>query len=249
MSKRVLITGAGGAVARGALRELRAGGHFVRGLDLTEVEHADESHVGDVADHAAVKRAAEGMDVIIHLAATRDDAPFMEQLLQPNVVGLFNVMDAARHGSAKRVVLASSMQVLSGLRKATERVLTADDASPTNHYALTKVWAERMGDMYARCYGLTVIAARIGWLTRNKTEADRLAASTWGGKDSYFSPDDSGRFFRRCVEAELPPSSYHCLFAVSKPTSRQVVDIEASTRAIGYEPQDVFPQGLDFPWP
>jgi uronate dehydrogenase len=200
--------------------------------------------VGDIADHRAVHDAAEGMDAIVHLAATTDDAPFLDKLLQPNVVGLFNVMDAARAGSARRVVLASSMQVLSGLRHE-ERIKTADDAAPTNHYALTKVWAEAMGEMYARCYGLSVIAARIGWMTRNKREAQKL--DHHHAHDSYLSPRDTGRFFAAAVEAEV--AGFHILYAVSRPRDRVRVDLETAKRVIGYEPLDAFPEGLDFPWP
>lgn len=242
--RRVLVTGGAGAIGRRATVELIRRGHFVRSFDRGPSEQAQESVVADIADHQAVRDAAEGMDAIVHLAATPDDAPFLEKLLQPNVVGLFNVMDAARAGTAKRVVLASSMQVISGLRHE-ERVKTADDAAPTNHYALTKVWAEAMGEMYARCYGLGVISARIGWMTRNKREAERLEQRH--AHDTYLSPRDAGRFFAAAVEADA--HGFHILYAVSRPRDRAQVDLEGARRAIGYEPLDVFPEGLDFPWP
>lgn len=46
-----------------------------------------------------------------------------------------------------------------------------DGPKPVNHYALTKVWGEAMGDMYARVHKLSVINVRIGWLPRNAEEA------------------------------------------------------------------------------
>lgn len=209
--------------------------------------------LGDIADADAVQRAAAGAAAVVHLAAHPDDAPFLETLLAPNVVGLFNVMDAARRAGASRVVLASSMQVVSGLRRrGLGRPLTADDAAPTNHYALTKVWAERMGEMYARVYGLPVIAARIGWLPRSAAGADRLASHR-GGPRAYLSHGDAGRFFADAVDAAF--TGFAVLYAVSRPPDdpgggpgQPAVDLDTARRMIGYEPRDVWPAGLAFEW-
>lgn len=243
-TQKILVTGAAGAVGTAVCRHLAQRGHFLRSLDMREAQHVAESHVGDIADGDAVRSAVAGMDAVIHLAATPDDAPFLEKLLQPNVVGLFNVMDAARHsGSVKRVVLASSVQTVNGIPKR-ERTVTASDVAPNNHYGLTKAWAEQMGEMYARCYGLAVLAIRIAWFTRNRRETDYMRQRGWF--DSFLSHEDCGRFFVRCIEAELSPGSYHTLYATSKPTNRAWHDLEIPRRVIGYEPQDVFPQGLPF---
>ena len=245
MDKRVLVTGAAGAIGRPVCRALRGRGHMVRGLDRREATDADETVIGDIADGEIVREAMRDVDAVVHLAAATDDAPFMEVLLEPNVVGLFHVMDAARRQDVKRVVLASSMQVVSGKRSA-GGVLTADDAEPSNHYALTKVWAERMGEMYARRYGLTVIAARIGWLPRDAADASRLAETPYGLR-SYLSHADAGRFFADAVDAET--AGFAILYALSRPHGAPVADLAAARRAIGYEPQDEFPAGLDYAWP
>lgn len=245
---RVLVTGAAGAIGQPVCHELLRRGHGVRGFDRRPTPGVEDAVVAEIDDHAAVLRAAEGCDTIIHLAATRDDAPFLDALLKPNVAGLFNVMDAARQVGAKRVVLASTMQTVSGLRGQREdSLLTADDAAPTNHYALTKIWAERMGEMYARCYGLSVIAVRIGWFLRSEREAARMEHHK--AYDTYFSYPDAARFFSLCVEAPTDRVKFAILFGVSKHRDRQRVDHEPSRQLIGYEPRDVFPEGLGFPWP
>ncbi|MEX0655499.1 MAG: NAD(P)-dependent oxidoreductase [Phycisphaeraceae bacterium] len=247
---KVLVTGAGGAVGRPACAELARRGHSVHGLDRQAEPPADWAgdawHVGDVADGDVVRRAMAGMEAVVHLAATPDDAPFLEQLLEPNVVGLFNVMDAARQAGVKRVVLASSMQVVSGLRAKLDKhegpLRTSDGAAPTNHYALTKVWAEQMGEMYARTYEMSVIAARIGWLPRNPADAARLARR--GAEEAYLSWNDAGRFFADAVEAE--GVTYAVLFAVSAGNGKQWYDRETPRQVIGYEARDRFPAGLPF---
>ena len=55
-------------------------------------------------------------EALVHLAAEPNDAPF-DVLLGPNVVGLYNVMNAAREAELRRVVLASSIQVVKTRRQ------------------------------------------------------------------------------------------------------------------------------------
>lgn len=242
----VLITGSSGAVGTPVVRKLVERGHTVRGLNRKGTDGPEESIKGDIADPDTVNRAVEGCDTIIHLAAYPDPADFLEVLLKPNVVGLYNIMNAAKEQGVRKVILASTIQVISGLKKK-EGVASTSDAAPTNHYALSKVWAEAMGEMYARCHDMSVIAARIGWLTRTVAEAKRLEDR--GAYNAFFSHDDAARFFTAAVETELPLHAFHVLYAFSKPRTEPRVDMEPGRRIIGYEPQDVFPRGLDFKYP
>ncbi len=201
--KRVLVTGAAGAVGQPICRYLLTRGHHVRGFDRRPMPELDDVRVADLIDREAVRAAAEGMDAIIHLGAYPDEADFLENLIEPNVRGLYHVCDAARQSSVTRLVLASSVQTISGHFPAEGTIRVADGPKPVNHYALTKVWMEQMGEMYARCYGLSVINVRIGWFPRNTTEAKRLAASE-RGPDVFLSHEDGQRFFARCVESPTP---------------------------------------------
>jgi len=117
---------------------------------------------------------------------------------------------------------------------------------PVNHYALTKVWSEVTGDMYARGHNLSVISVRIGWLPRNPDEAARLKESRIG-PDCFFSHEDAKRFHLCCVEADAPPPGQSIiLFATSKPARQARMDLAPAKDLIGYEPQDVWPEGLPF---
>ena len=241
---RVLVTGSAGAIGRAVCKELKARGHFVRGLDVRETPGVDESLLGTVADYAVVAKATETMETVIHLAATVDDADFMAELLPNNVVAVFNVMDCARKAGLRRVVLASSMQTVSGLwwGRAREGILRLEEGSGCrNHYAVTKVFAETMGDMYVRQHKMSVVAVRIGWLPRNN-DTVRHMASHGGG--SYLSHGDAGRFFACAVEKEAV--GYAVVFLVSKQKPGRGVDMEPAQRLLGFEAQDVFPEGLPF---
>jgi uronate dehydrogenase len=244
--RRVLVTGATGAIGAPLCRFLRQRGHTVRGFARRPSSDADDAVVGDLGDRDAVRRAVSGMDTIVHLGAYPNPADFVDVLLQPNVLGLYHVCEAAVEFGVRRLVLASSVQVISGHRFRDRPVAIEDGPAPTNHYALTKAWAELAGDMYARVNGLSVISVRIGWLPRTIEEGRRLSASP-NGRDIFFSHDDSNRFHTLCVESELPaPGTAVVLQATSRPVGSPRMDIEPARRVIGYVPQDVWPQGLPF---
>jgi nucleoside-diphosphate-sugar epimerase len=179
---------------------------------------------------------------VVHLAAEPNDQDF-PLLVGPNVMGLFNVMDAARQEGVRRVVLASSIQVLSR-REERQKPARVDEAHPGNHYALTKLWAEEMGAMYARRYGMSVIAARIAWMVRDVKEARMMQQRQFYGL--YLSGRDAGRFFAQAVEAES--IEFAVLFAVSA-DGQGWFEMEPARTLIGYEPQDHWPEGLCFDLP
>ena len=245
--KRVLVTGSTGAIGQPLSRHLTARGHTVRGFARRPTPGLTDYVEGDLTDRDAVRRAVEGNEVVVHLGAYPNPADFIDVLLGPNVIGLYHVCEAAVEFGVKRLVLASTVQVISGHPRDGRTVKVEDGPMPVNHYALTKVWAEATGDMYARVHGLSVISVRIGWLPRNTEECRRLAASAHG-KDIFFSIDDSDRFFERCVESENPPAGKSVVLqATSKPTGTARMDIESAREVIGYVPKDIWPEGLPFP--
>ena len=136
---QVLVTGSAGAVGRPVCAELARRGHRVHGIDRRPTEWLEDAVVADITDGEAVRAAARGMDAVVHLAAHPDDAPFAT-LVGPNVTGLHTVMDAALAEGVRRVVLASTLQVVWS-RQDRSRPARVDEACPSNHYALTKLWA------------------------------------------------------------------------------------------------------------
>ena len=179
MSK-VLITGSSGGVGRTIVQELIRGGHEVYGFDRLETPDIDHSIVGDILDCEVVLEAASGKDVVIHLAAEPDEADFIEKLIEPNVRGLYHVCDAVQRQGVAKLILASTVQVVLG-HSLDELVKIEDGPRVTNHYALTKLWAEDMGEMYARVHALAVISVRLGWLPRSKAHAAELGATLGAG--------------------------------------------------------------------
>jgi uronate dehydrogenase len=240
---RVLVSGAAGAVGKPVCDGLRARGHFVRSLDRREATNVDENHIGDMHDPAVIDAAMQSMDSLVHLAAEPDDCDFLTRLLPSNIIAMYHVMEMARKHNLRRTVLASSIQA--GGRRDESGILRLDGSTPRNHYAVSKLYAEAIGHMYHLRYGLSVIAVRIGWFPRNPGEAKRLMERN--GFNVYLSHRDTGRLFSATVEA--PEVGYSLIYGASKPKDpRTGLDL-SSARQLGYEPMDVFPEGLPFEVP
>jgi nucleoside-diphosphate-sugar epimerase len=243
-AKTVLVTGSAGRIGRAAVRELKARGHTVRGYDLVPSPGADQSIVGDITDGDALRRAAAGADTLIHLAATPDDDDFMAKLLPNNVVGVYEVLGAAQSAGVKRLVLASSGQVVWWQRFRGPWPVTADaPPTPRGWYAATKLFLEAAGRVFAEVHGMSVIVARIGWCPRNAEHAEELGQSGWG-EDVYLSPGDAGRFFACAVEAAVD-RPYIVVYACSRPVRQVVYDFDTVKALLGYEPRDMWPEGID----
>lgn len=226
------------------MAELVRRGHFVRGFDRVAGTGASESVVGDLTDPASLDRAMAGIDNLIHLAATPDDADFLTELLPNNLVGVYEVLESARRAEVKRLVLASSGQVNWWQRQAGGLPLRPEHpVSPKYWYAATKMFLEAIGRGFAETHGMSVIVVRLGWCPRTPEQRREIASEQWS-QDVYLSPGDAGRFFACAVEA--PVTVRHAVVnAASRPIHREHFDMTSARTLLGYEPQDHWPEGLE----
>ena len=238
----VLITGSAGRVGQAVVHEFIARGESVRGFDRMPTPGLADSHVGNLTDAEAVRRAAVGAHAVIHLAATPDDADFMADLLPNNIIGLHHVMEATRLAGAKRLVLASSGQVNWWQReRGGPPIRPSDPLTPRSWYAAAKVFAESMGQSYSELHGLSVIAARLGWCPRPGQEQE-FAALEWA-RDVYLSPGDAGTFFHAAVKAPLA-IRFAALNATSRPIKATHFDLSLTKELLGWEPREQWPAGM-----
>ncbi len=158
MSKKVLVTGAAGAVGEPTLQELlRRGDRYeVVCFDLPNWSvkrrlrpYTDQCRIiyGDLRNPSDVARAVEGVDAVIHLAAVIPPRADREIQLakETNADGTKNLIEALeRTGEPIRLLHTSSISVY-GDRLA-EPWIRVDDAicpSPHDHYAETKIEGEK----------------------------------------------------------------------------------------------------------
>src|SRR5262245_38183564 len=122
MPLRVLVTGATGFLGSHAVDALADDGHDVVALVRAQtaskpdaVAHLRrdrvEIRVGDVLDAASVRHAAEGIDVVCHLAGSLPRGRPGAEMARANVTGGSNVLDACIDQSVDRLVFASSVAV------------------------------------------------------------------------------------------------------------------------------------------
>ena len=236
----VLVTGSAGVIGRAACRALQDRGHSVIGFDLRETPGVDQAVVGNLTDCAALDRAMSGVTSVIHLGAIPTAADFVEKLVPNNVIAVHEVFEAAVRAGVRRVVFASSGQVVSGRIQEGVTIRLEDGPAPVNHYALLKLWGEQLGAMMWRNHGVSFIGMRIGFCPRTAEEVKRIEESEIC-RAMYLSPRDAGRFLVCAVEAD----SIECeiLFATSRCPATPLFDLEPARRLIGYEPVDLFPDG------
>jgi nucleoside-diphosphate-sugar epimerase len=242
--KSILVTGSAGRLGGAAVKELVARGHRVRGFDRVPTPGLTDFRIGDLTDGPALHRAAEGVEAIVHMAATPDDADFLEQLVPGNIVGVYHVFEAARAAGVRRLILGSSVQVVWGQQEKGPWTIRVDDPpSPRYWYAATKLFLEAAGKAYAEAHDLSVVAVRLGWCPRSPDHALELAAFA-GGEDLYLSPGDAGRFFALTVESTAD-IRFAILYATSKPVRIPRLDLLPARDLIGYEPRDRWPEGSE----
>ena len=211
-------------------------GPFREVYDLAtfDLKAADEpqSFVGDLSDIDVLRAAMHGVDVVVHLAATSDEAPFMEALLEPNIVGVFNVLEAARLENVRRVVFASSIQAV-GLngRGSDEPTGVEMLPRPNSMYGATKVWGETVGRYYHDKHGLEFVAIRLGAF--ETYDSPRLAHR--GFRAIWLSPRDAAGVFRAAIEKE--GIGYAIVNATSK-THTERLALQPAREILGWEPRD-----------
>jgi len=244
--QRVLVTGSAGGIGRPVVRELKSRGHFVRGFDLRANPAADENVVGSITDPELFQRACTGTDAFIHLAATPDDDDFMTKLLPNNVIGIYNALESAKAAKIKRVMLASSGQVVWWQRFRGPLPISVDTVpTPRGWYAALKLFAEGAGRAFSEAHGMQILAVRLGWCPRDRSHLQELAATEWG-PDAYLSPGDAGRFFACAVESTCD-YKFAVVYAYSRPPRPEApsFDCKPTVELTGFEPRDTWPQGSD----
>ena len=167
--RKVLVTGGAGFIGSNLVRVIRehTGAAVVVLDDLSSGyrENLDSLPItfvsGDVRDAAAVRAAMDGCDTVFHLAAsvgnTRSiDDPVRDS--QVNVLGTLNVLEAARHTGAGKVVYSSSAGIFGELK--TLPIKEDHPIEPDTPYGASKLAGEKLCLAYAKLYPIECVALR-----------------------------------------------------------------------------------------
>lgn len=118
--------------------------------------------VGDIRKYNICMSCAEGMDVIVHLAANTGVAPSMEnprEDMEANVIGTFNMLEASKKYNISRFVFASSGAPIGEVKPPIHEELAPHPVSP---YGASKLACEGYCSAYFRSFGIKTVALRFG---------------------------------------------------------------------------------------
>lgn len=168
----VLVTGANGFLGQEVVHQLLAAKHTVVGYDrsLTCAIQAPgyQYHQGDLIDLASLIGCCQshGFDAIIHTAAIShpvDSRRIPLQTVLTNALGTTHVLESARLCAIPRVVNLSS-ECAYGHNQHLGVIDESAPLNPTTPYGCTKVFTEKLGQVYSDLYGVSVVSLRPGWI-------------------------------------------------------------------------------------
>ncbi len=204
--KRVLLTGAAGGVGSRLRKLLKPVYPELRLSDIKTPADlvSDEPFVpADLAVLDQVEAAVDGVEGIIHLGGFSVEGPW-ETILQANIIGCYNLFEAARRKGVKRVVFASSNHAV-GFYPRARRIGSDVTLRPDSRYGASKAFGEALGALYADKHGLGVLCLRIGNVLEQPVDRRRLAI--------WLSPEDLVQLVR--IGLEHPDLRYEIFYGAS----------------------------------
>jgi nucleoside-diphosphate-sugar epimerase len=267
----VLLTGVYGRCGTAIIDHL----HDDACYDLTYFNRSDrpddhpyggyDTIVGNVSDRAALEDAMTGQDAVIHLAAY----PYVEgdwsDVFEPNFLGQYNVLEAAREHEVESVVFGSTNHVMGMYERehapelyepGYDLLLDGDDpVRPDSLYGVSKSYGEDMGRYYVeeyeypqRFYAIRIASVRMP--AYDHPYGDAEAAVEDGdierGSDEYQTQVarmkctwQSRRDFAHQVACCLDDESVEFdVFHGVSDNDRRWFSIERARKRLGYDPED-----------
>ena len=224
---RLLLTGAAGGLGRELRRRLPAHCERLRVSDIAPLGAAaahEDVVQADLADADAVQALLEGVDAVVHLGGVSTEQPW-EAVLPANIVGAYNLYEAARRQGVKRVVFASSNHV-TGFYRQDEVIPAGAPPKPDGLYGLSKAFGEDLAQLYFDRHGIETVSLRIG--SSFAAPRDRRMLHTW------MSFDDLERLVLAALSAGDVGHSIVCGVSANP----HVWWDNSSASHIGYVPRD-----------
>jgi nucleoside-diphosphate-sugar epimerase len=189
-----------------------------------------ENLICDLQDPEACRKACEGVDAVIHLAADASpEADFLASLLPNNILATYHMFRAAQEAGCHRFIFASSAHAVSAY-PADVQINTNMPVRPGNVYGATKCFGEALAAHFAFNEGLPCVALRIGAYTFPE-EYDQFSPDEL---NAFLSPDDFNELLIQCLET--PNITFAIAHAISDNRFKRL-DLTETRELFGYQPQ------------
>jgi nucleoside-diphosphate-sugar epimerase len=215
---KVVVTGGSGNIGQYVVRELLQHGHDIVSFDRVASPNPEPNvhyRIGDHEDEGTIFELLAPADAVVHLSAIPAPRTHANALVfRTNVMGAYNVCEAAATLGLKKIVATSSINVLGmsfRYRDFAPHYLPLDEEHPNlpqDPYGLSKVVGEDIVDMAHRRTGIPAVSIRPSHVIMPETWPTRLAAlkadpnAYYGGIWGYADVRDLAVGFRLALETE-----------------------------------------------
>lgn len=191
--------------------------------DIGKLYPGEHYRKADLARYDEVYSLLEGADKVVHFGAIPDEAAF-DDILQSNIIGAYNVWEAAYQHSLQRVIYASSIHAV-GMHQRYDVIDTEVPHRPDSYYGLSKCFAEDLASLYWDKRQLESVCLRI--LTCSRVTSSRTLG-TW------LSYGDLVHLVERAINT--PVTGFSLVYGVSDNDRSPVSNSDACH--LGYKPKD-----------
>lgn len=225
--KRIVLTGAAGRLGSYLREPLTKMADELVSSDIHEdigkLYPGEKYIAADLGDLDAVHKALEGAEMVVHFGGLPDESAF-DDILHSNIIGCFNVWEAARRHGVRRVVYASSVHAI-GMYHNNDFIDADVPHRPDTYYGLAKCFAEDLARMYWEKQGMESVCLRIFSCAN---VANTRSLGTW------LSYDDMIQLVERSVDT--PVTEFTIAYGLSNNDRGMVDNRKASF--LGYRPKD-----------
>ncbi|MCP5150286.1 MAG: NAD(P)-dependent oxidoreductase [Ectothiorhodospiraceae bacterium] len=225
--ERLLLTGAAGALGTELRRDLAG---LARVMRLSDREPVSPAKAGeevvrcDLADADGMLALTEDVDAVVHMGGVSRENTFAN-ILESNIVGLYNLYEGCRKNGVGRVVFASSNHAI-GFYPRTRTIDASVPHRPDSFYGVSKAFGEDLSRYYFDKYGIETVCLRIG--SCFPEPVDRRMLATW------LSYPDLARLVSRSLLA--PQVGHMVVYGMSDNLEKLWDNTMASS--LGYVPKD-----------
>ncbi len=174
--EKILVTGAAGGIGT-SLRKLLKGVYpSILWSDIkkpTDLASDETFMAADISKMTDVEKIVAGVDGIVHLGGHSVEGAW-DTILNANIVGCYNVFEAAYRANVKRIVFASSNHAV-GFYPRSQTIGVNVTVHPDSRYGISKAFGEAVGAFYADKHGLHVTCLRIGNFGEMPVDQRRLS--------------------------------------------------------------------------